>query len=537
MTRPPFRSGFVAVRTVGDVLRTNLCRYPNAEGGTNAGWGVFGSSVITSSTEQAHTGTRSYKVVCTGLAVGEGIGQLVSLAEGVASSGVAGPETLSLWLYSPNDVPFALVAEEYVPGGSLVAVRGTTDFVTVAGWQRVSVTGTKGTATNVMRLTLRTRVSPQSVTFYVDDVLCETGATLGDAFDGDTPGDGLDTVEYVWTGTQHASTSEAREVVWVETDAPVPPPVGSPLLIATPPGPPPNPAVVPGWDRMRHIWTGGDGSVWRLHEPDGGVFLVREGLRGLGMPKAKHYRDTSPALHGARHRGLIYEPRSVFWPVHLFHDGSSHEWAKLDRAFWRSFDPEEEGTWTVEVPGLSKRSIRLRFDGDGDWAPSSDPTFYGWANYGVNLQADDPLWYDEPVVYPFEAVTPVEFFGGLTAGAPIVTITKSSSLAAASVSNPGDVEAWPVVELIGPLSSATVTVAGKVLEVPFAIAAGKTLVLDYDPETRSAIDSDGNDRWEDLGAIAWGTIPKHSTNVSIGLALSGAGSARVTITPAYLRAW
>jgi hypothetical protein len=40
--------------------------------------------------------------------------------------------------------------------------------------------------------------------------------------------------------------------------------------------------VIPGsfnpWQGMKHTWTGWDGSVWDLSDPESGVFLTADGL-------------------------------------------------------------------------------------------------------------------------------------------------------------------------------------------------------------------------------------------------------------------
>jgi hypothetical protein len=224
----------------------------------------------------------------------------------------------------------------------------------------------------------------------------------------------------------------------------------------------------------------------------------------------------------------------VFWPIHLFSDESTIDYVTRDRAFMHSLHPEHEGVWTVEIPGFSKRQLTLRLEGDNDWAPEADPTFYGWATYGLDLQADQPFWRDvEPVTREFEAYTPVDFYSE-----PFLYLGQSNSLATASVVNPGDVEAWPVVVLRGPFTNATVTIAGQVIEVPFSLASGKSLTLDYDPDAETPVlDSDGNDRYEDLGEVAWGAI-EPGVDVPLGLDITGSGgSATVSFYPLYLRAW
>jgi hypothetical protein len=313
-------------------------------------------------------------------------------------------------------------------------------------------------------------------------------------------------------------------------------PGGGGLVIGVPFITPPNPGIVPGWNRMRSLLLSANGTEWDLTNADMGVFLTRSELRGLGMAKFTHLRDKSPAVAGAMYRGTTYDVRNPHWNVHLFHDGSSREYVMRDRAWWDALHPEDEHTWVVEVPGVSRRYLDIRLEGDGDWAPEADPTFFGWATYPIDFQADWPFWREDAIPYDFHAVTPSQFFGGTSPGDPIISITSGRSLSTAVVTNPGDVDTAPLVRLDGPFTAASVTVGGKTVQVPFALASGKSLTLDYRPQYLTAIASDGNDRYEDLGPVAWGTIPRKSS-VTIGLSITGAGSAHVEVTPYYLRAW
>lgn len=306
---------------------------------------------------------------------------------------------------------------------------------------------------------------------------------------------------------------------------------------------PPRPPVNPGWDRARVLWRGWDGSEWDLTDPRGGVFLVRGGMRGLGMPKIEHYRDRSPAVHGAFYRGTSYAPREVFWPVFLYHDGSTREWVERDRAWWDSLHPEHEGVLTVEVPGVSSRSIRVRLEDDDDWVPEVDPAFMGWASYGVRLQADQPLWEGQAAPgNEWTADDPVPFHGGKTPGAPVIRISSGRTMAAATLTNPGDVEAWPIWTFNGPTgeAGATATIAGRTVSVALELALGEKVVIDTRPTEQTAFKYSATgsitDVFEYVNEIDFAPVPARST-VDLVLTTSGSGRISVDLTPLYLRAW
>ena len=122
----------------------------------------------------------------------------------------------------------------------------------------------------------------------------------------------------------------------------------------------------------------------------------------------------------------------------------------------------------------------------------------------------------------------------------------------AAATNDGDEDAWPVWTVVGPAAAgAHVGVGGNVVEVPFAVADGKALVLDTDPRVRTALQYDYTpaagkapaafanpvDRTADLtGAVDFASIPAGGTT-PLNVAFAGTGALQVEITPMYWRAW
>lgn len=303
-------------------------------------------------------------------------------------------------------------------------------------------------------------------------------------------------------------------------------------VVVPPPPPPPN---SPGWESIEVTWEAYDGSLWRLTDPRSGIFIMRGGVRGLGTPKGVHYRDQSPAVHGATWRGLTYDPREVFWPIYLYSDASTAEYIKLDRAFWDSLHPEYEGTMTVRVPGFTARKIRLRYIDDGNWTPERDPAFVGWTTYGITLQADQPLWEGETVVGgPWQASTPVPFHGGTDPGDPIINISKGRTLATATIHNPGQIEAWGKWKIDGPCTSATIDIDGHVTEVPIELEVNQSVTIDMRPTEQTALRENGTDVFELLGETDFAPIPAGG-NATLTLDVDETGAISVELVPLYFR--
>ena len=123
------------------------------------------------------------------------------------------------------------------------------------------------------------------------------------------------------------------------------------------PSAPPSPPVRHS-ARIRHSWTGWDGSQWDLtdHSGPSGVVLADSMLDGLGMPTFERYVDKSATRHGQILRGFTVGSRDVLWPLFLYEDEGSAAWVEYDAAFWRSLHPLRTGWWTVQAPGSAPRA-------------------------------------------------------------------------------------------------------------------------------------------------------------------------------------
>ena len=298
---------------------------------------------------------------------------------------------------------------------------------------------------------------------------------------------------------------------------------------------PTNQLPVSPWSRSRMTWTGWDGSVWDLTNPEAGVFLTSKGIEGLGMPTHQAWVGESPAVHGQYYRGHVVEPRPAFWPVYLYSDIGSEDWLALDRAFWRSLHPGKHGKWTVETPAGGRRTLSCRFVDDGRHAYDHDPIVRGWATYGVSLIADSPFWTGEPVRRTWSQRDAINFFGGAAGKGPPLFIPIVSQLSKAKITNEGALEAWTVLTIPGPLTAVTVGVDGATVQWNTTLTADDILVIDTDPTVQCAW-LNGVDVTEQLGTADFAPIPE-GDELPLSLTMAGTGSVEALITPRFYKAW
>lgn len=315
----------------------------------------------------------------------------------------------------------------------------------------------------------------------------------------------------------------------------------------------PPPAPAPAWQGFRLSWRGWDGSEWELTKPSTGLFL-RPGVRGLGMPEFERHNTESAMVPGSRHRGTSTKDRECFWPIYLYSDDSSVAFLKRDRAFWRSLDPDIEGTWTIRLPDGSTRSLGLRLTE----APDDllyDSLKVGWAKYGITLLADKPYWLGETVKKSWSQGDMRNYYvteqGRIDYGYAddvIHYLSAGGSLGSTTFSNDGDVAAYPAWTAVGPTTAVSFGVGGNDIIVPFDVPAGHAVQIDTDPINGQVLwygpwdeglkkITNPVDRTGDLApASKFVAIPR-GQNRELTIAMTGTGTVIADVRNRYWKAW
>lgn len=296
--------------------------------------------------------------------------------------------------------------------------------------------------------------------------------------------------------------------------------------------PVPAPPVSP-WVGMTHEWIGWDGSVWDLAAGAQGVVLLRDGVEGLHFPKIVKHRSTSRVVPGARLRGWRAGEREAFWPLLIHVDTSSSDYVARADAFFRTISPDRPGTWRVGAGGKF-RELNLTGVFDSSHSYGVDPVYAGWGMYKIALEATQPFWTGSAVERgPWKAPSSQDFRPA--GGTPMFYLSSSSAFGNASIPNPGDVEAFPVWTVEGPLEEIELGIGDRVIEVPFEVSDGETLVIDTDPRNVTAT-LDGVDVTEDLGFQPLAPIPP-SESAELHVQATGTGSVAISLVPLFFRAY
>lgn len=286
-------------------------------------------------------------------------------------------------------------------------------------------------------------------------------------------------------------------------------------------------------ERFSFSWslTGVDGSAWDLTN---GPVILMPGTQGLGMPDVEHWWQTSPVIDGSRWKGMRTAQKAVILPVVISAD-SWDAWRDLDAALFRAVDPSGEALVSVIAPDGVTRSMGLRLTGGGE--VDSNPLWdeRPFATYALEFAAAQPYWRGDVIQGAYKGGTTAPLFPG-----PPFNINPSSTFETATVTNPGDVAAWPRYVVTGPCSAFTVGIGDSVVSSSRALTVGQSVTVDTDPAVLNISDQDGNRIWEFMDSREFAAIPAR-TEVPLTISLTNHdttnSSATVEFTPLYRRPW
>lgn len=300
-----------------------------------------------------------------------------------------------------------------------------------------------------------------------------------------------------------------------------------------------TPAVLPDVGYCVATWYAPDGSVWPLMAPASGWFTQSEGVSGLGAAAITITTDDR-ARGGARVRHIQPGTRTIIWPVYVYGDTHTEfieRWRAVTSAFTQT---SRLGPGQLEIarPDGSARIVDAYYE--------SGIEVSGKQGYGItsdffvmSLICEDPYWRDR---HPQRIHR--EFSEGVDFLSPYPSVSSSQVLGDTTLTNPGDVEAWPSWKMTGPASILTATRldTGESFSLdPDAtdvghgdLAASEYVTVDTDPPRVRF--QDGTNwiaalNWP--GAVLW-PLPPGQTQVTFELGGASGGSAvDMTFYPRY----
>ncbi|MGK5496395.1 phage tail domain-containing protein [Streptomyces sp. URMC 125] len=273
------------------------------------------------------------------------------------------------------------------------------------------------------------------------------------------------------------------------------------------------------------------------------TIFIQPGATGLDAPPVVLHADESPNLDGSMFRSSRTTAREVMLPVYLY--GIDRRTLRdLKRKLIRALDPRNGYCVLKFIESDSQpRYLYCYYKGGMEGNEGEDQAGFRWVRYGIQLSAFDPWFYSDEIQVAQWA------FGGGTAFLrpteplyPLKLTKGTMSETAIPLVNPGDVEAWPIWQITGPVKSFTFT---SPKGESFGISArpdgsdvvpdGRVLTVDTRPGHKTLKDDTGTNYWPMLAPnpSLW-SIPAGRSTAGVHVAASAStASLRLSLRPRY----
>jgi hypothetical protein len=298
----------------------------------------------------------------------------------------------------------------------------------------------------------------------------------------------------------------------------------------------------PGPYHFGLVIVGPDGDRVDLRN-DPNIVALDTGIHGLRHGPVETFTRSSASLSGQLRTGYRALPRDITLPIDVHSEAGPLDWLAKQRRADRLFRVHRESTLYVTAPGGGTRHIVVRRDDDEGDSLDRDPTLEDALTTVYELVADGGWFHGERVLVEFDEAddSPRDFYDpdrtGVSAG-PAFIMTEDVFTGKASVTNPGDVEAWGVWEFDGPHTALRVTVDGQVIARTRELAVGHTLIVDTRDGEKVAWLRRGPDGTplenvtDTFTSLQFASIEEGDT-ADVRVAVTGSGAARVWLEPRY----
>lgn len=237
--------------------------------------------------------------------------------------------------------------------------------------------------------------------------------------------------------------------------------------------------------------VGGNGDTIRFYGSSD--FYLTRGLRGLGIP-ATEVRITNSAGDGGTWRSTRRGVRTLDLPIFVVGTDREDVETKLRRLASALSDRYGTPFLLAEYSDGSSYQMEIHYTGGAEtqFGDEAGETFCKWA---ITVQAPDPYWTSTQAVS--FALANSSGGRGLLPHLEKLQVTSSSLLGTFNIENTGDVEAFPVWTLHGPLDDATFSRDGLSFAYVDGISSGESVVIDT--MTATVRDANNVNKYGSLG--------------------------------------
>jgi hypothetical protein len=252
------------------------------------------------------------------------------------------------------------------------------------------------------------------------------------------------------------------------------------------------------------------------------------------MPFFDFQEHTSPLIAGSIVTAVRVQSRDFSLPI-LIMDASRDTALARTRQILRLLNPLlGDGKLTI-TNGAETRVLTCRYRDGITSDGAGEAQFSNFVRVVLTFRAADPFFYSPAAsqLIATQVVSVTNFFPILP-----VRLATSSNTVEATLTNAGDVDAWPVIQVLGPATKILIQNLSTVkhIEISTTLTASETLTIDTRPRTRSIRDNLGVNRFSTITPqSSIFPLKKGSNRMSLQIT-GGDANSRVTVTyiPAYL---
>lgn len=251
---------------------------------------------------------------------------------------------------------------------------------------------------------------------------------------------------------------------------------------------------------------------------------------GMWLPSFGFVETVVPEKPGTRLSSLLTQARSVDLPLAVLDDNLADLEDRL-RDLAVAVNPEYGDGKLRVTRGSNTRDLHCRYRGGFEAVVITG----GLAKLILGFKAFVPYWYaTSPVVDTWSLSTPTGYFLPM----PPLRVTSSAIFADVTVSNGGDVAAWPVWTISGPGSAIVIEnlSTDKKIDLPVTLSTGESVAIDTRQDAKTITKNDGTNLFSSLTdeSALW---PLQKGNNSVRVTMNSAdanSSVALSYYPRYL---